>query len=27
LPWSEKVQLECKIQKTNEKQEDCSETA
>jgi len=27
LPWSEKVQLECKIQKTNEKQEDFSETA
>jgi len=28
LPWSEKVQLECKIQKnTSEKQEDCSETA
>ncbi|OPZ89561.1 MAG: Transposase IS66 family protein [Firmicutes bacterium ADurb.Bin419] len=27
LPWSEKVQLECKIQNTSEKQEDCSETA
>ncbi len=27
LPWSEKVQLECKIQNMNEKQEDCSETA
>jgi transposase len=27
LPWSEKVQLECKIQNMSEKQEDCSETA
>ncbi|NLL67804.1 MAG: IS66 family transposase [Clostridiaceae bacterium] len=27
LPWSEKVQLECKIHNTSEKQEDCSETA
>lgn len=27
LPWSEKVQLVCKVKNTSEKQEDCSETA